>query len=99
MTTFYLTAGCWRHPRRRDNETAGKVPPLQNLPSMQSSGYSLVTHCKTNERFCHLCATDEEEKSPAVTVARKLHEHVLAGTLDQYTLSERLKDLRGEWVQ
>ncbi len=79
--------------RRRE-----KFLPFKTWPRCKAQVTTLVTHCKTNERFCHLCATDEEEKSPAVTVARKLHEHVVAGTLDQYPISERLKDLRGEWV-
>jgi hypothetical protein len=29
-------------------------------------------------------------------VTRKLHEHAIAGTLDQYSLAERIADLNGE---
>ncbi len=30
------------------------------------------------------------------TVARKIHDHAVAGTLDQYPLAERIADLNGE---
>jgi len=49
----------------------------------------------TNQRFCHICAGEE---SPVVAVSRKIHDHAVDGTLDEYPLSERLKDLRGEWI-
>jgi hypothetical protein len=31
-----------------------------------------------------------------VLVARKMHEHNMRGTLDEYTREERLRDLQGE---
>jgi hypothetical protein len=47
----------------------------------------------TQRRFCHECATTS---SNAVIVARKMHEHNMRGTLDEYTREERLRDLQGE---
>jgi len=44
----------------------------------------------TQRRFCHECATTS---SNAVMVARKIHEHNLKGTLDEYPIEERLRDL------
>jgi hypothetical protein len=44
----------------------------------------------TQRRFCHECATTS---SNAVMVARKIHEHNLKGTLDEYPIQERLRDL------
>jgi hypothetical protein len=56
---------------------------LKTCPRCKTQVATFVTACKTNERFCHLCATDEEKLITAVTVARKIHEHTVAGTLDQ----------------
>src|SRR5579863_994577 len=83
----------------RDNEVDSMTIDFKTCPRCKAQVTTLITRCKTNERFCHPCATDEEKLNPAVTVARKMHEHMMAGTLDQYTMSERLKDLREEWVQ
>jgi hypothetical protein len=44
--------------------------------------------------FCHFCA--EDTGSTAVAVTKKIHEHAIAGTLDQYPLAERIADLNGE---
>lgn len=38
------------------------------------------------------------EQSRIVVVSRKIHNHMVDGTLDEYPLSERLKDLCGEWI-
>ena len=68
---------------------------MKTCPTCGASVAVLITDCATNERFCHKCA---EEGSPAVVVSRKIHNHMVDGTLDEYPLLERLKDLRGEWI-
>jgi hypothetical protein len=45
----------------------------------------------TQRRFCHECATTS---STAVKVARKIHEHNMQGTLDDYPIEERRRDLQ-----
>jgi hypothetical protein len=68
---------------------------MKTCPTCGASVAVLITDAETGERFCHICAEDE---STAVVVARKIHEHTVNGTLDQYPLSARLKDLRGHWL-
>jgi len=63
-------------------------------PNCGAQVTGLITKCKTNTRFCHECA--EDKNHPAVVVARKVHEHAVAGTT--YPESEMLKDLRGKWA-
>ena len=49
---------------------------------------------KVVRTFCHLCY--EDTVSPMATVARKIHSHANAGTLEQYPLAERIADLNRE---
>lgn len=67
---------------------------LKTCPSCGAQVTVLITDYKTQKRFCHNCAP--EEPSAAAKVSKKIHDHVVAGTLDRYPLEERLKDLRGE---
>ena len=67
----------------------------KTCPGCGSDTIVLVTNLKTGERFCPACATEQEEKSGAVRVARKIAEHTVAGTLHLYSIEERLADLYG----
>ncbi len=46
---------------------------------------------KVVRTFCHLCY--ENSDSPMATVARKILDHAVAETLDQYPLAKRIADL------
>lgn len=48
---------------------------------------------KVVRTFCQFCA---DPNSTAATMARKLQEHAMAGTLDKYPLAERIVDLEGK---
>jgi transcription elongation factor Elf1 len=72
---------------------------MKTCPRCKAEVVVLVTNADTREQYCHLCATCEERTNRAVLVAEKIHNHTVSGTLDQYPLAERLKDLRGDWIQ
>jgi hypothetical protein len=73
---------CYTHP----------VPsvPLTVCPTCLAQVTSLIVDFATQRRFCQECATTS---STAVRVARKIHEHNMRGTLDEYPIEERLRDL------
>lgn len=72
----------------------GKQLAAKVCPECGAEVLSLIIDFATGRRFCHFCAGDSN--SAAATVTRKLHEHAIAGTLEQYTLAERLADLEGK---
>jgi len=70
---------------------------LKECPECHREVISLMREFRNGKvfrTFCHLCHEDPD--SPMATVARKIHDHAIAGTLDQYPLAERLADLKGE---
>jgi len=70
---------------------------LKECPECHCEVISLIREFRNGKvvrTFCHLCF--EYPDSPMATVARKIHDHAIAGTLDQYPLAERLADLKGE---
>ena len=69
---------------------------MKTCPTCGASVAVLITKLATNEWICHNCI--EDKTHPAAIVSRKIHEHTVAGTLDKYPESERLKDLQGDWV-
>jgi hypothetical protein len=71
----------------------GKQVVAKVCPECGQEVLSLIIDLATGRRFCHLCA---DPNSTAATVTRKLHEHAIAGTLDQYPLAERIADLNGK---
>lgn len=75
----------------------GKDFQLKVCPSCGGEVITLIREFqdgKVVRTFCHLCY--ENPESRAATVARKLHEHAVAGTLDEYPLEHRLADLEGK---
>ena len=72
----------------------GKDVALRICPICQREVLVLMTDFATGKRFCHLCY--EDPGSTMATVARKIHDHAIAGTLDRYPLAERIADLNGE---
>jgi hypothetical protein len=75
----------------------GRELLLKECPECHREVISLIREFRDGKvirTFCHLC--DEDSNSTAATVTRKLHEHAIAGTLDQYPLVERIADLNGE---
>ncbi len=72
----------------------GKDVALRICPICQREVLVLMTDFATGKRFCHLCY--EDPGSTMATVARKIHDCAVAGTLDQYPLAERIADLNGE---
>ncbi len=71
----------------------GKDVALRICPVCQREVLVLITDFATGKRFCHLCHEDPD--SPMATVARKIHDHAVAGTLSAYPLEQRLADLSG----
>ncbi len=70
---------------------------LKECPECHREVISLVREFRNGKvvrTFCHLCY--EDPASPMATVARKIHDHAVAGTLDQYPMAERIADLNGE---
>jgi hypothetical protein len=67
--------------------------PLITCPTCLAQVTALIVDFATQRRFCHECAITSPN---AVLVARKMHEHNMRGTLDEYTKEERLRDLQGE---
>jgi len=65
--------------------------PLTVCPTCLAQVTSLIVDFATQRRFCQECATTS---STAVRVARKIHEHNMRGTLDEYPMEERLRDLQ-----
>lgn len=65
--------------------------PLTVCPTCLAQVTSLIVDFATQRRFCQECATTS---SAAVRVARKIHEHNMRGTLDEYPVEERLRDLQ-----
>ena len=65
--------------------------PLTVCPTCLAQVTSLIVDFATQRRFCQECATTS---STAVKVARKIHEHNMRGTLDEYPMEERLRDLQ-----
>jgi len=65
--------------------------PLTVCPTCLAQVTSLIVDFATQRRFCQECATTS---STAVRVARKIHEHNMRGTLDEYPIEERLRDLQ-----
>jgi len=77
----------------------GKDIELRECPECHREVIGLIREFRDGKvirTFCHRC--DEAPNSTAATVTRKLHEHAIAGTLDQYPLAERIADLNGEKV-
>lgn len=74
---------------------------LKTCPTCGASVAILLTDCKTGKRFCHNCHDEFglRHDHPVVIVNRKIHEHMVNGTLDSYPLSERLKDLYEYWKE
>jgi len=75
----------------------GKDIELRECPECHREVIGLIREFRDGKvirTFCHRC--DEDPNSTAATVTRKLHEHAIAGTLDQYPLAERIADLNGE---
>jgi len=72
----------------------GKQIAAKICPQCGAEVLSLLIDFATDRRFCHLCHEDPD--SPMSTVARKIHAHAIAGTLEQYPLAERIADLNGE---
>ena len=75
----------------------GRELLLKECPECHREVISLIREFRDGKvirTFCHRC--DEDPNSTAATVTRKLHEHAIAGTLDQYPLAERIADLNGE---
>jgi hypothetical protein len=75
----------------------GKRVDLRVCPQCEAEVLSLIREFRDGKvirTFCHRC--DEDPNSTAATVTRKLHEHAIAETLDQYPLAERIADLNGE---
>ena len=74
----------------------GRELLLKECPECHREVISLLREFRNGKvvrTFCHLCHEDPD--SPMVTVVRKIHEHAIAGTLDQYPLEERIADLEG----
>ena len=67
--------------------------PLVTCPTCLAQVTALMVDFATQRRFCHECATTS---STAVKVARKIHEHNLQGTLDEYPIEDKIRDLRVE---
>jgi hypothetical protein len=75
----------------------GRELLLKECPECHREVISLIREFRDGKvirTFCHRC--DEDPNSTAAAVTRKLHEHAIAGTLDQYPLAERLADLEGK---
>jgi len=75
----------------------GRELLLKECPECHREVISLIREFRDDDvirTFCYHC--DEDAKSTAATITRKLHEHAIAGTLDQYPLAERIADLNGE---
>jgi hypothetical protein len=66
--------------------------PLSSCPTCLAKVTVILVDFATQRRFCHVCATTS---STAVTVARKTHEHNMRGTLEEYPVEERRRDLLG----
>jgi hypothetical protein len=66
--------------------------PLNTCPSCLAEVTVVLVDFATQRRFCHECATTS---STAVMVARKIHEHNMRGTLQEYPIEERRRDLQG----
>jgi len=71
----------------------GKDVQLRECPECGASVLSLLIDFATGRRFCHKCHDNPNSREAIVT--RKIHEHAIAGTLDQYPLKERIADLTG----
>jgi len=67
--------------------------PLTVCPTCLAQVTSLIVDFATQRRFCQYCATTSPN---AVRVARKIHEHNMRGTLDEYPIEERLRDLQSD---
>lgn len=67
--------------------------PLTVCPTCLARVTSLIVDFATQRRFCQECATTSPN---AVRVARKIHEHNMRGTLDEYPIEERLRDLQSD---
>jgi hypothetical protein len=75
----------------------GKDVDLRDCPECHREVISLIREFRDGKvirTFCHRC--DEDPDSPVTAVARKIHDHAIAGTLDQYSLAERIADLNRE---
>lgn len=72
-------------------------PSLKICPNCGAEVAVLITDCKTQKRFCHNCADKFPGAGLAAKVSKKIHDHTVAGTLDQYLLEERLKDLHSDF--
>ncbi len=76
---------------------SGRELMLKECPECHREVISLLREFhngKVVRTFCHLCY--EKPDSPMATVARKIHDHAIAGTLEQYPIAERLTDLEGK---
>jgi hypothetical protein len=57
----------------------------------------IITDLSTRARICHVCSP--EQNSDIVRVARKMDAVFAAtGNLNGYSLSERLRNLKGNWT-
>lgn len=72
----------------------GKQVAAKVCPECGAEVLSLIIDFATGRRFCYKCHDDPD--SPMATVARKIHDRAIAGTLDKYSLAERIADLNGE---
>jgi hypothetical protein len=67
--------------------------PLTACPTCLAKVTSLIVDFATQRRFCQECATTSPT---AVRVARKIHEHNMRGTLDEYPIEEMRRDLQAD---
>ena len=75
----------------------GRELLLKECPECHREVMSLMREFRDGRvvrTFCHLCY--ENPDSSMATVARKIHDCAIAGTLDRYPLAERIADLNGE---
>jgi len=58
---------------------------------------SIITDLATGARICHVCSPEQD--SNETKVARKMDAVFAAtGSLDDYPLNERLRNLNGDWT-
>jgi hypothetical protein len=72
----------------------GKDVQLKVCPECGQEALTLLIDFATGRRFCHECHGNPN--SGEATVARKLHENAVAGTLESYPVAERIADLKGK---
>ncbi len=71
----------------------GKEVAAKICPECGASVLSLLIDFASGRRFCYEC--HDNPNAGEALVARKLHEHAVLKTLDEYSLEERLADLKG----